>query len=183
MKRVNPNTLAGMSVLPPGSQHIGRLSALKRRMPQPESFRLRRLSTNIAKKRRIVKGKNERENSFRTGDKLLKCYHRSKKRMPKLVSFNTAKYFAEDYSHTLFPLSTTRVLIEHAETLILDYIYQHVLNASEPEHSFLSQVRCYSSKQGFHLRRTVKFDPVAEAFIYDLIFRNKPLFHTTHMPH
>jgi len=33
------------------------LYLLKRRMPQPESFRLRRLSTNIAKKRRIVKGK------------------------------------------------------------------------------------------------------------------------------
>src|SRR5258707_15073792 len=30
---------------------------LKRRMPQPESFRLRRLLTNIAKKRRIVKKK------------------------------------------------------------------------------------------------------------------------------
>lgn len=33
-----------------------------------------------------------------------------------------------------------------------------------------------SSKQGFHLRRTVQLDPVAEVFIYDLIYRNRLLF-------
>jgi hypothetical protein len=31
-------------------------------------------------------------------------------------------------------------------------------------------------KQGFHLRRTVKLDPVAELFIYDIIYRNRSLF-------
>ena len=50
------------------------------------------------------------------------------------------------------------------------------LNSTETEHSFLAQTRCYSSKQGFHLRRTVKLDPVAEVFIYDLIYRNRVLF-------
>lgn len=59
---------------------------------------------------------------------------------------------------------------------VLDYAYQKVLNPSEPDHSFLAQARCYSSKQGFHLRRTVKLDPVAELFIYDLIYRNRLLF-------
>src|SRR5260370_309232 len=38
----------------------------KRRMPQPESFRLRRLSTNIAKKRRIVKEKVNRGEQKKT---------------------------------------------------------------------------------------------------------------------
>lgn len=100
--------------------------------------------------------------------------------MAKLVTYSTGRYFGEDYSHTLFPLATTKVLIEHAEPLIIDYVYQHVLNANEPDHSFLSQVRCYSSKQGFHLRRTVKLDPVAETFIYDLVYRNRTLFRKEH---
>src|SRR6266849_200133 len=100
--------------------------------------------------------------------------------MATQASYGVGQYFAEDYAHTLFPLSTTRVLIEHAESSIIDFIYQHVFKANEPEHSFLSQVRCYSSKQGFHLRRTVKLDPVAETFIYDLVFRNRTLFRKEH---
>ena len=58
---------------------------------------------------------------------------------------------------------------------VLEYVYQRVLNPKETEHSFLAQARCYSSKQGFHLRRTVKLDPVAELFIYDVIYRNRLL--------
>jgi hypothetical protein len=50
------------------------------------------------------------------------------------------------------------------------------MNPGATEHSFLAQARCYSSKQGFHLRRTVKLDPVAELFIYDLVYRNRLLF-------
>jgi len=50
------------------------------------------------------------------------------------------------------------------------------LNPDQKEHSFLAQARCYSSKQGFHLRRTVKLDPLAELFIYDLVHRNRLLF-------
>jgi Reverse transcriptase (RNA-dependent DNA polymerase) len=100
--------------------------------------------------------------------------------MAKLVNYSAGKYFADDYPHTLFPLATTKVLIENAEPQIIDYIYQHILNKNEQEHSFLSQVRCYASKQGLHLRRTVKLDPVAETFIYDLIFRNRTLFRKEH---
>src|SRR5436190_8425218 len=81
-----------------------------------------------------------------------------------------------DYPRTLFPLSTTRVIAERWGQQALDYVYQKVLNPSEPEHAFLAQARCYSSKQGFHLRRTVKLDPVAELFIYDLVYRNRLLF-------
>jgi hypothetical protein len=40
----------------------------------------------------------------------------------------------------------------------------------------LSQLPCYASKTGFHLRRTVKLDPVSELFIYDLVYRNRKSF-------
>src|SRR5258706_8122009 len=83
---------------------------------------------------------------------------------------NSVAYLLSDYPRTLFPLSTTRVIAEKWGQQVLDYVYQKVLNPSEPEHSFLVQARCYSSKQGFHLRRTVKLDPVAELFIYDLVY-------------
>jgi hypothetical protein len=89
---------------------------------------------------------------------------------------NSVSYLLSDYPRTLFPLSTTRVIAEKWGQQVLDYIYQKVLNSAEREHSFLAQARCYSSKQGFHLRRTVKLDPVAELFIYDLVYRNRLLF-------
>jgi len=89
---------------------------------------------------------------------------------------NSVSYLLSDYPRTLFPLSTTRVIAENWGQQVLDYVYQKVLNPAEVEHSFLAQARCYSSKQGFHLRRTVKLDPVAELFIYDLVYRNRLLF-------
>ena len=89
---------------------------------------------------------------------------------------NSVTYLLNDYQRTLFPLSTTKVIAEKWGQQTLDYVYQQVLNPAEKEHSFLSQARCYSSKQGFHLRRTVKLDPVAELFLYDLVYRNRLLF-------
>ena len=89
---------------------------------------------------------------------------------------NSVSYLLGDYPRTLFPLSTTRVIAERWGQQVLDYGYQKVLNSTETDHAFLAQARCYSSKQGFHLRRTVKLDPVAELFIYDLIYRNRVLF-------
>lgn len=86
------------------------------------------------------------------------------------------QYLLKDYPRTLFPLSTTQVIAKSWGQQVLEYLYQKVLNASEIDHSFLAQARCYSSKQGFHLRRTMKLDPVAEIFIYDLVYRNRLLF-------
>jgi len=88
----------------------------------------------------------------------------------------TLQYFLEDYPRTLFPLATTRILIENHGDAILKYIYEKVLNESEEEYSFVPQLPCYASKTGFHLRRTVKLDPVAELFIYDLVYRNRKSF-------
>lgn len=88
----------------------------------------------------------------------------------------TKDYLLLDYTRTLFPLSTTRVLVRHCTEAVLDYVYQKVLNQAEHAHAFLPQARCYAAKSGLHLRRTVKLDPVAEVFIYDLVYRNRHTF-------
>ncbi len=73
-------------------------------------------------------------------------------------------------------MSTTLVVLQKSENVVSDYIYQKILNDSDTEHAFLSQTRCFASKHGLHLRRTVKLDPVAEYFIYDLVYRNRASF-------
>ncbi|ASC72280.1 hypothetical protein XM38_032360 [Halomicronema hongdechloris C2206] len=99
-----------------------------------------------------------------------------------MSTYNSVQYLLDDYPRTLFPLSTTKVIAENTGTEVLQYVYEKVLNLNEPAHSFLSQARCYASKQGFHLRRTVKLDPVAELFIYDIIYRNRSLFRKDFSP-
>lgn len=93
-----------------------------------------------------------------------------------MTNYSCVQYLLEDYPRTLFPLATTHILIQNHANAILTFIYEKVLNKSEPEYSFLPQLNCYSSKTGFHLRRTVKLDPVAELFIYDLVYRNRKTF-------
>lgn len=88
----------------------------------------------------------------------------------------TVEYFKEDFSRGLFPLDTNRIVIENSASLLSDYVYQKVLNPSEEAHHFLPQARCHAAKHGLHLRRTLKLDPVAEFYIYDLIYRNKSSF-------
>jgi len=93
-----------------------------------------------------------------------------------IMNETTLQYFLQDYPRTLFPLATTHILIQNHAEAILKYIYEKVLNKLEPEYSFLPQLHCYASKTGFHLRRTVKLDPVSELFIYDLVYRNRKKF-------
>lgn len=88
---------------------------------------------------------------------------------------NTKDYILADQPHTLFPLNTTTVLLSNCFDRFLEHVYQKVLNPAEQE-NFLPQVHCYASKQGLHLRRTVKLDPIAEAFIYDVVYRNRQTF-------
>jgi Reverse transcriptase (RNA-dependent DNA polymerase) len=99
-----------------------------------------------------------------------------------MPDYSTIRYLLEDQPKTLFPLSTTLVLVEHHAKALLEYIYEKVLHSSHKDHSFLTQVRCHASKYGFHLRRTVKLDPVAELFIYDLIYRNRQSFRRDFRP-
>ncbi|MCC6241755.1 MAG: orotate phosphoribosyltransferase [Gemmatimonadaceae bacterium] len=91
------------------------------------------------------------------------------------------QFLLDDYPRTLFPLNSTAVLLSQNETGFSDYLYQRVLSSSEMEHSFLPQTRVYASKSGLHLRRTVKLDPVAEYFIYDVIYRNREQFRRDHV--
>lgn len=90
-----------------------------------------------------------------------------------LAPFTPERYFLEDYPHTLFPLSTTRLLVEKFSAELRKYA------AGNP---FRPQSRCSAAKRGFHLRRTVKLDPPSELFIYDLVFRNRKHFRPDHNP-
>jgi hypothetical protein len=96
------------------------------------------------------------------------------------MPFSTLDFLRDDYPKTLFPLSTTLVLLINSERDVSDYLYQKVLNSVEADHSFLSQTRVFASKANLHLRRTVKLDPVAEYFIYDLVYRNRASFRKSH---
>lgn len=77
-------------------------------------------------------------------------------------------------------MTTTQLLVRDHSTVLSDYISTRLLNTGESEHHFLPQQRCYAAKKGFHLRRTVKLDPVAEFFLYDIVFRHRHTFRADH---
>lgn len=89
---------------------------------------------------------------------------------------STREFFKSDFASTLFPLKTNQIMVETHEQEISDYIYQQILNDKAPGDNFLSQQTVYATKPKGHLRRTVKLDPVAEYFIYDIVFRNRTIF-------
>lgn len=89
---------------------------------------------------------------------------------------NTINFIEKDFHSTLFPLKTNLIMAKNHSTELSEYIYQKILNNEFEGDNFLSQQKVYATKPKGHLRRTVKLDPVAEYFIYDLIFRNKSIF-------
>lgn len=89
---------------------------------------------------------------------------------------STAAFFEFDYGHTLYPLTTNLLLVQKHEKELAEYIYQKVLDKNQPACKFLVQQRVYAPKRHGHLRRTFKLDPVAEYFLYDLVFRNRTYF-------
>lgn len=85
--------------------------------------------------------------------------------------------FIYDFGKTLFPMETCRFLIEHGEEEIRLHIRRCLSGSKEDKHvQFLAQSRVYASKPQNHLRRTVKLDPVAEFYLYDIIFSTKSRF-------
>lgn len=92
----------------------------------------------------------------------------------------TVEYFHSDYAHTLFPLRSTEVLVSTHARELLAHVYDSILKGTGV--SFLLQTRCHASKHGFHLRRTVKLDPVAELFMYDLVYRNRSFYKADFSP-
>jgi hypothetical protein len=88
----------------------------------------------------------------------------------------TTAFFEVDFPATLYPLKTNLLMVKNHGVELSNYIYQSVVNASVPADSFLAQQKVFATKPKGHLRRTVKLDPVAEYFIYDVIFRNRAVF-------
>jgi len=100
-----------------------------------------------------------------------------------MTEYSSRQFLIDDQPGTVFPLRISRFLAEHAFEDILQHVYERVLRTEDKEHKFSSQIRCYSSKHGFHCRRTMKLDPVAEHFIYDLVYRNRHSFRKDFAPH
>lgn len=96
-----------------------------------------------------------------------------------MSEYSSTQYLLDDLPRTLFPMGTTRYLVEHGADDLFDYVYKRVLTPVD-EAAFASQTRCFAAKRDFHLRRTLKLDPCAELFIYDLIFRNRKAFRPDH---
>jgi hypothetical protein len=89
---------------------------------------------------------------------------------------NIIKYFSADFPRQLFPLQTNRILIENAASALGEFIYQDITHKQQSGESFLPQVRAHAAKPGFHLRRTLKLDPVSEFFLYDITYRHRSAF-------
>lgn len=95
------------------------------------------------------------------------------------MAYSSKQFLLDDLPKTLFPLQTTKLLVENG----FDKLKKHGKDiAFDPEidGSFLPQKRVYGIKKGWHLRRTLKLDPVAEVFFYDLVYRNRTLFKKHH---
>lgn len=91
-------------------------------------------------------------------------------------AYTLSQFYMEDHPRTLFPLDTNRILIEKGAPKIDAYIKKLI---DENGH-FLPQRTVHANKDRFHLRRTAKLDPVAEYFLYDLVFRNRSRFRKPH---
>jgi hypothetical protein len=88
----------------------------------------------------------------------------------------TFDFFKADFSGTLFPLKTNLLVAEKHEKEVSEYIYQKILDEKLTADNFLAQQRVHATKPLNHLRRTVKLDPVAEYFLYDITYRNRVIF-------
>lgn len=82
------------------------------------------------------------------------------------------QFYLDDLPRTLFPLATNRILVERG----LEDLVAYGEALAKGTGSFLPQRRVYANKDNLHLRRTVKLDPVAEAFLYHLVHKNRARF-------
>lgn len=82
-------------------------------------------------------------------------------------------FFLWDYDATLFPLTLNRLMVERYSVEIQEFLRDQVFTEIG---SFQTQHRVFASKRGWFLRRTLKLDPVAEYFLYEIVYRNRGLF-------
>ena len=92
-------------------------------------------------------------------------------RSPMANSEKVKDFYLWDYDNTLFPMETCRLLIERNHAELAKYIV-NISDSSKKDYVFLPQETVYASKPRHHLRRTMKLDPVAEYFLYDLTYKN-----------
>lgn len=95
--------------------------------------------------------------------------------VPQAPITSSREFYLWDEPQTLFPMSTSRILIDTATASIEAYL-RKVVDPSEPAHSFPPQLRVHAAKARHHTRRTMKLDPVAEYFIYDFVYRGRGNF-------
>jgi len=89
---------------------------------------------------------------------------------------STIEFIKKDFGSTLYPLKTNLIMAEVNGEEIQSYIANKILSDQHEGDNFLSQHKVYATKPRGHLRRTVKLDPVAEYFIYDVVYRNRSIF-------
>ncbi len=95
-----------------------------------------------------------------------------KPRQKSKPGYTLRDFYLDDLQRTLFPLATNKVLVE----LGLERLVEYGEEIATGSGSFLPQRRVYANKDDIHLRRTVKLDPVAEVFIYHLVYKNRSRF-------
>lgn len=88
----------------------------------------------------------------------------------------TAEFIKADFLGTLFPMKTNLLVLANYEKETAEYLSTRVLTDAHPADNFLAQQRVHATKPRGHLRRTVKLDPVAEYFLYDMVYRNRAIF-------
>lgn len=95
----------------------------------------------------------------------------------KIMQYNSVvDFYNDDFNKTFYPLDTSRVLINNFSEQINTYVKEKVLSSTDENSAFLPQTRVYIPKYDLNLRRTVKLDPIAEFFIYNVIFENRLKF-------
>lgn len=92
---------------------------------------------------------------------------------------DTKAFYQYDLPKTLFPNKTNALIVEHGEPLLRAYI-KKCFDPKEPSFSFLPQQRVHAAKHDLNLRRTVKLDPVADFYIYDIIHKHRKLLRSPH---
>lgn len=85
------------------------------------------------------------------------------------------EYYLADFEETLFPMQTCKFIIENAGKEISKYI-ESIANPDSKDFSFLPQETVYAAKTSHHQRRTIKLDPVAEYYLYEMTYINRAMF-------
>ncbi len=95
------------------------------------------------------------------------------------MAYTVKQFILDDLPQTLFPLKSDKVLVRVGFDELLSFAKKTAFDPAVPR-SFLPQTRVSAMKKGWHLRRTLKLDPVSEVFVYDLVYRNRKIFRKHH---